>query len=102
MAQSKAESFSAYLQAWEREKAKAPAMASGAPLAVLTVLAGTDQEQMAVQDLMTASGMGIAGFADALKNLERLGYLTVSGQPSAEIAKLTQLGKDVARLTHPQ
>lgn len=101
MAQSKAESFSAYLQAWERDKAKPP-IVSGTPMSLLTALAGAGSGQMAVSDLMTASGMGITGFAEALKNLQNSGYLTVTGPPNAEVAKLTSLGADVARLTRPQ
>jgi DNA-binding MarR family transcriptional regulator len=95
--QSKAESFSAYLGAWEKSKSSA-ADASGSRLALLQVLAAADQKQMAVNDLLTASGMGITDFAENLKNLEQSGYLTRSGSASAEIVKLTPLGEDVSRL----
>jgi hypothetical protein len=120
--QSKAGSFSAYLGAWEqRPIAAAPsggalaapvaAASSGSALAapiaaassassmsLLQALAGADQKQMVVKDLQAASGMGFLNFADALRNLEQSGFLTLSGRPSAEIAKLTPLGEEVSRL----
>ena len=95
--QSKAESFSAYLGAKERSRSSA-APSSGTPLALVNALAGAEQMQMPVTELMTASGMAFSDFADALKSLEKSGYLTLSGPASAEVAKLTPLGEDVARL----
>jgi DNA-binding MarR family transcriptional regulator len=95
--QSKADSFSAYLEARQRSKSSPPA-SSGTSLALLSALANADQQQMAVKDLMDASGMPLTDFADALKSLKESGYLTLSGPPDAEVAKLTNLGQDVTRL----
>ncbi len=99
--QSKAESFSAYLEAWERSKPNPPA-SSGTALAVLHALAGSDQMRMPVKDLMTVSSMTFTDFADCLKNLQQSGYLTLSGPPGAEVARLTPLGEDVSRLARSQ
>jgi hypothetical protein len=98
MERSKADSFSAYLEAKQRVKAS-PAPAGGTALSLLTALAGAPQKTMPVADLMSATGMGITGFADALKSVRELGYITVSGPPTAESATLTQMGEDVARLS---
>lgn len=95
MAQSKAESFSAYLGAWEQSKQNSPA-SSG--IALLQLLAAAEQKQMTLTDLMNASGMAFIDFGENLKNLKQSGYLTLSGSGSAGIAKLTPLGEDVARL----
>ena len=99
MAQSKADSFSAYLEAKERNKSST-ATGGGTSLALLHALANADQKQMPVQDLMTASGMALTNFADALRNLQTSGYLTLSGPPSAQVAKLTSLGEEVSRLAN--
>ena len=96
MAQSKADSFSAYLGAWEQSKASAPA--SSAASTLLRVLAAAEQKQMTLNDLFPASGLAFFDFGEALKNLRQSGYVTLSGSPSAEMVKLTPLGEDVARL----
>ena len=96
MAQSKAESFSAYLGAWEKSKSNPPA--SSAPMALLQLLAAAEQKQMTLTDLMTASGMKFIDFGENLKTLKDSGYLTLSGSGSDEIAKLSPLGEDVSRL----
>jgi hypothetical protein len=96
--QSKADSFSAYLEAKQRMKSSAPA-SGGTSLAVLSTLANADHQQMAVKDLMVISGMPLTDFADALKGLKESGYLTLSGPPDTEVAKLTTLGQDVTRLS---
>lgn len=95
---SKADSFSAFLEAKQRSKASAP-QSGGTALALLNTLANADQQQMAVQELMSASSMTVTDFADALKTLKESGYLTLSGAPGAETAKLTGLGQDVTRLS---
>lgn len=100
MERSKAESFSAFLEARQRSTPRS-ATEGGTPLALLHALADAEQKQMPVKDLMSASGMAITDFADALKSLQASGYLTLSGSPSAEIAKLTALGEDVSRLARP-
>ena len=98
MQQSKADSFSAFLEAKQRSKSSAPP-SGGTALALLNTLANADQQQMAVKDMMAASGMVLTDFADALKSLKESGYLTLSGAPGAETAKLTTLGQDVTRLS---
>ena len=100
MERSKADSFSAFLEARQRSKLRS-ATGSGTPLALLNALADAGQKQMPVKDLMTASGMAITDFADALKSLQASGYLTLSGSPLAELARLTALGEEVSRLARP-
>ena len=96
--QSKADSFSAFLEAKQKSRSSAPA-SGGTALSLLNTLASVDQQQMAVKDLMADSGMTLTDFADALKSLKESGYLTLSGAPGAEVAKLTTLGQDVTRLS---
>jgi len=96
--QSKADSFSAFLEARQKSRASAPAT-GGTSLSLLNTLAGANQQQMAVNDLMASSGMTLTDFADSLKSLKESGYLTLSGAAGAEVAKLTTLGQDVTRLS---
>ena len=74
--QSKAESFTAYLEAKQLgAKALAAPVAGG-----------------------TASGMSFTSFAEAIKRLQDSGYITLNGPPGVESAQLTPLGADVASL----
>jgi DNA-binding IclR family transcriptional regulator len=98
MQPSKADSFSAFLEAKQRSKSSA-APSVGTALGLLNTLANADQQQMAVNDMMAGSGMALTDFADALKTLKDSGYLTLSGTAGAETAKLTGLGQDVTRLS---
>jgi hypothetical protein len=96
--QSKADSFSAFLEARQKSRASAPT-SGGTALSLLNTLAVADQQQMAVQELMSASSMTLTDFADSLKSLKESGYVTLSGAAGAEVAKLTPLGQDVTRLS---
>lgn len=98
MQQSKAESFSAFLEARQKNRSSAPT-SGGTQLSLLNAVANADQQQMAVKDLMADSGMTLTDFADSLKSLKESGYLTLSGAAGAEVAKLTTLGQDVTRLS---
>jgi predicted transcriptional regulator len=105
MQRPKADSFTTFLEAQERLKSAAGSAApvtGVAPLTVLFKLAEAPKAQMPVTELMAASGMAFADFAEALKNLKESGYLTLSGPPSNETAALTKLGEDVARLARPK
>ncbi|MGO8819412.1 MAG: hypothetical protein ACLQVG_32670 [Terriglobia bacterium] len=92
-------SFTAYLEAKQRLQPSGPAAAGSTPLSLLFKLA--EAGQMPLADLQSASGMAFGEFATALKSLGDSGYLTVSGAPGHEAAKLTALGEDVSRLAHP-
>lgn len=100
MAQSKADSFSAFLEAKQRSK-PGPTATGATALTLLGTVGGADQKQMPLQDLMSVSGMAFAEFADALKSLKELGYLTLTGPPGSELANLTPLGEEVSRLSRP-
>ena len=99
MERSKAESFTAYLEARQKERAAPPVPASGGTsLGLLAALAGAPQWAMALAELQQASGMNFADFSQSIKRLEDTGYLTVGGQPGSETAQLTKLGSQVADL----
>lgn len=95
--QSKADSFSAFLEARQKIRASAPAT-SGTPFSLLFELAKADQKQMSIAQLMAASTMPFTEFADALKNLKESGYLALTGTGSAEVATLTTQGEQVVNL----
>jgi hypothetical protein len=95
--QSKADSFSAYLEAVQRSKSATPP-ANGTPLSLLNALAGAEKKSMPLTELMNSSGMAFPEFAEALKTLRDSGYLTLGGPPSAELVTLTSQGEDVSRL----
>jgi len=99
MERAKADSFTAYLEAKQRLQPAAPAATGATPLSLLFKLA--DVGQMPLADLQTATGMAFGEFAAALKYLGDSGYLTVSGAPGHEAARLTPLGEEVSRLARP-
>jgi hypothetical protein len=102
MERSNAESFTAYLEARQKERAAPAAPASGGTsLGLLAALAGAPQWAMALAELQQASGMNFADFSQSIKRLVDTGYLTVSGQPGSETAQLTRLGSEVADLARP-
>ncbi len=102
MERSKADSFTAFLEAKLRSKARRGAASSGTPLALLTNLAEAPGNKMLVRDLQAASGMSFTDFAEAIKELKESGYLNLSGPPASEVATLTSLGADVAGLARPR
>jgi predicted transcriptional regulator len=95
--QSKADSFSAFLEAKQKSRPSAPTTSAGTSFSLLSALAGAPQNTLGLTELMTASGMGFTEFADALKSLKDSGYLALSGPPNAEMATLTPLGESVFR-----
>jgi DNA-binding transcriptional ArsR family regulator len=99
MERSKADSFTAYLEARQRDRAAPAAPASGGTsLSLLAALAGAPRGAMTMAELQQAGGMSFDSFSQSIKRLEDTGYLTVSGQPGSETAQLTKLGSDVAEL----
>jgi DNA-binding IclR family transcriptional regulator len=99
MERSKAESFTAYLEARQKERATPPVPASGGTsLGLLAALAAAPQWSMALAELQQTSGRSFADFSQSIKRLEDTGYLTVGGQPGSETAQLTKLGSQVADL----
>ncbi len=102
MERSKADSFTAFLEERQRRKSSAQKTTGGTPLTLLFTLADAPNQQMLVTELMTASGLAFTDFAEALKSLADSGYLTLAGPPSNEVASLTKLGEDVARLARPK
>ena len=100
--QSKADSFTAYLEAKRRrrqEKAAQPG-SGGTAFSILAVL-GENEGWMPLGDLQAASGMSFTSFAEAIKRLRDSDYLTLSGAPGSESAELTRLGREVASLARP-
>ena len=99
MERSKADSFTAYLEARQKERAAPAAPASsGTSLSLLAALAGAPQGTMTLAELQQASGMNFADFSQSIKRLEDTGYLTIGGQPGSETAQLPKLGSQVADL----
>jgi len=96
-------SFTAYLEAkhWERAKKAAPAVGGGTALSILAVLAGNGGQPKPLPDLQAASDMSFSAFAEAIKRLQEMGYLTLIGPPGSEAAELTKLGVEVAALAQP-
>jgi DNA-binding MarR family transcriptional regulator len=107
MERSKADSFTAFLEAKQRLKAKTEAATSTAqpggntPLSLLFKLADSSRPGMKLSDLEAESGMPFATFADTIKSLGDSGYLTVVGSPGNEIVTITALGQEVSRLARP-
>jgi len=99
--QSKADSFSAYLEAKQRARQMGQPEAAptgGTALSILAVLGKAPQLSMSLSDLQQASGMNFLAFSQACQRLQESGYITIAGEPSQEKATLTKLGLDVASL----
>ena len=71
-------------------------VAPGAAFSVLALLAGNAGQPMPLRDLQAASGTDY--FADAIKRLQDLRYIALSGGPSSESAQLTEFGAEIASL----
>ena len=101
MERAKADSFTAYLEAKQRLKPSEPnaAGAGATPLSLLFKLGESGEVPLAA--LQAKSGMPFGEFSAAVKDLSNSGYLTVSGEPGHEVAKLTPLGENVSRLSQP-
>ena len=100
MGQTNANSFTTYLrelQRWEKQKQAAP-VAPGTAFSVLALLAGNHGLPMSLPSLQAASGMSLIDFADAIKRLQEMRYITLSGEPSSESAQLTEFGAEIASL----
>lgn len=108
MERSKADSFTAFLEAEQSRKVSAQKTSLAAPaaggtaLTLLVTLAQAPKQQMPVAELMVSSGLAFTNFAEALKSLGDLGYLTLAGPPGNELASLTKLGDDVSRLARQE
>ena len=104
----KADSFTAFLEAQQSRKASAQKTSLGAPasggtaLSLLLALARAPKQQMPVAELMVSSCLAFTDFAEALKSLGDLGYLTLGGPPGNELASLTKLGDEVSRLARQE
>jgi len=101
MERPKADSFTTFLEEQQRLKSNAPPVTGSTPLTLLFKLAEAPGLRMPVRELMAASGMSVIDFGGALSNLKGSGYLTLGGPPDNEVATLTKLGEDVARLARP-
>ena len=102
MERSKAESFTAYLEARQQQRAApAPQASGGTSLGLLAVLAAAPQQTMALVELQQTSGMALGDFFPSIKRLVDSGFITVSGQFGSETAQLTKLGLEVAELARP-
>jgi len=99
MERPKADSFTAYLEAKQRLQPSTPTATGATPLSLLFKLA--DGGEMPLAELQGASGMPFEQFAAAIKDLDNSGYLTISGVPGQEVAKLSPLGENVSRLARP-
>lgn len=103
MGQSGTNSFTTYLeekQRWEKQKQVAP-VAPGTAFSVLALLAGNAGQSMQLTDLQASSGMSFTDFAEAIKRLQEMRYITLSGPPASESAQVTEFGSDVASLMRP-
>ncbi len=98
MERPKAGSFTAFLEEGQRLKSSAQKAPGITPLTLLFKLSEAPEHRMPVTELMAGSGIAFTDFAEALKSLSESGYLKLAGPPSEEVASLTKLGEDVARL----
>jgi predicted transcriptional regulator len=97
MANSKAGTFNAYLEYAQRNSSESGQRTS-APASLLSVLAQLPEDGTSMSKLADLSGMSAAGFRDTLKNLASAGFITISGEPLAEVVKITPKGQDAVSI----
>lgn len=94
---SQADTFGSYIDIFQKHMADQEKEKSlgGNPFDLLMLLA--ESHPKPVQELFSASRMGFADFADALKTLTKLEMITMSGPAGQELVDLTPTGE---RLIH--
>jgi hypothetical protein len=98
------DNFIRYMEAKQKERPAstvAPAASGGTAFSLLAAFADEPDGAIALPDLQRAAGMSFLDFSQAVKRLEESGFLTLSGEPGQETARLTRVGKDVALLARP-
>jgi hypothetical protein len=100
MDSSKLTSFIPYLEAKQkaRETRSADAPKGGTAFSILPALAAAPNGVMKLSELQSAIGMNFLEFADAVKQLIGLDYLTLTGNPGGESAQISAQGAKVADL----
>jgi len=99
MERSKAESFTAYLEARQKERAAPPVPATGGTsFGLLAALASAAAMGHGAGRVAAGQRHELCGLSQSIKRLEDTGYLTIGGQPGSETAQLTKLGSQVADL----
>ena len=103
MERSKADSFTAYLEAKQRrqKERQAQPVSGGTPLSILGIIAASGANAMPLADLQASSGMNFTSFAESIKRLRDSDYIVITGAPGGESAELTKLGNEVAALARP-
>jgi DNA-binding MarR family transcriptional regulator len=84
------------MQRWEKEKQAT--QVAGTAFSILALLAANGGQTMPLRNLQAGSAMDFTRFADAIKRLQELRYITLSGGPTDESAQLTEFGSEVAAL----
>jgi hypothetical protein len=85
MERSKAESFTAYLEAKQRME-----RSERVELSIRGSLSEAPSGRMALVELQAASGMRFVDFAEALKRVQASGHLNVIGVPGREMVELVR------------
>jgi hypothetical protein len=93
MRETKAGSFTTFLQARQGKKA-APKASPVAALGMIARLVKHKDHEMPLADLMEESEMGFAAFSEALESMQEAGVLELTGKPGEEIARLTDKGRE--------
>ena len=94
-------SFTAYLEAMQKDKETSRPAASASPLSLLQILVGQAQKTLGMAALQSLSGMDPVRYREALKSLREAGYITIEGAALDEVVKLTDQGAKVAALARP-
>jgi hypothetical protein len=82
----------------ELEKRTSSPAASSEAVSPLRILSFLVERAMPLGELQQASGLSFEEFAPTLRSLQAADYVTVSGEPSEEIAELTSEGRKVAQI----
>ena len=96
---SKPGAFLAYMESTNR--AKFEQRESTSPLSLLAVLNQNLNRSLPIFELQEHSGMEPSRYAEAIKKLQQIGYISIDGDPTSLIVKLTDSGLSTLQLAQP-
>jgi DNA-binding MarR family transcriptional regulator len=98
MAESKAGSFSAYMEYAQRSSPEGSVRSTTGPASLLSLLNHMPPDGTAMDQLAERCGMSAPAFRNALKKLSDSAFVEISGPPLSEVVRLTEKGRDAATL----
>ena len=82
-----------------KSQAEPPQAAGTSPLKILALLTESDQQRLAMAELLRACRMSISDFAKAIESFREAGLITLSGPAGEEVVQLSESGAHIAKIS---